>query len=141
MTHYLGRGIVVLLWVALLGGCDDPAAPPRSGLLELTIVTTGEDIDADGFLLSFHGGPDQVVPANGTFLWNGPGGSYTLAVSGLALNCGMTALPAVVLITAGERTRASVRVSCMQIAPPGSIRPTNTPYFARAGARRFGARG
>jgi hypothetical protein len=104
--------LLLLLPVALSSGCSDTAAPPATGALELRIVTVGDDIDPDGFLLSFGGGPDQAVPANGTWLWDGPGGTYTLAVTGLAFNCSMTSVPAALIITTGQRTRASVQVSC-----------------------------
>jgi TolB protein len=113
MTRRYNLGITLLLLTAVLSACGgDSTAPPTTGTLDLNILTTGVDIDADGFLLSLDGGFPGVIPANGTMSKSMPPGTHTLAISGLSINCDVTAAPASADVILGTTTRVDVRASC-----------------------------
>jgi Tol biopolymer transport system component len=111
MTVRRNYGIASLL-LGILSACGgDSTAPPTTGTLELSIATTGTDIDADGFLLSIDGGSAQVISANGTLSLSKLPGTHSLAVSGLAFNCDVTA-PASAEVRLGTTTRVNIAGSC-----------------------------
>lgn len=94
------------------GGGDSTAPPPTTGTLEFNIVTTGVDIDADGFLLALDGAFPGAIPANGTLSRSLSPGTHTLALSGLAFNCDATAAPTSADVAAGKTTKVDVRATC-----------------------------
>jgi Tol biopolymer transport system component len=113
MTRY-NHGIALLLLAAVLSACGgDSTAPPTTGTLDVNVVTTGPDIDADGFLLRIDDeSPDVPIPANGKLSISKLPGTHTLALSGLSINCDVTAAPASADVTLGTTTRVDVRASC-----------------------------
>lgn len=104
--------IAFLALAATLSGCRDLPTVPSTGTLELGLVTTGEDIDSDGFLMAVDGGSPQMLPANGIVRVIETPGTHTLALSGEAFNCDIAAVPASVSITAGETMHVNVLASC-----------------------------
>ena len=113
MTYRTGQ---LLLAAALClecgGACDSTSPPSGPGLLDVNVVTTGVDIDADGFLLTIDADAPRAIPANGNLSISEPAGSHTLAVTGLAFNCDVTAAPTTVGVVAAASTRVDVRVAC-----------------------------
>ncbi|HEX9128889.1 MAG TPA: hypothetical protein VF850_07010 [Gemmatimonadaceae bacterium] len=114
-TRSYSLGIALILLAAALAACggdSSTAPPPTTGTLEFNVVTTGVDIDADGFQLDVDGQP-RVLPANGTISFSALPGAHTLSISGFAFNCDLTAAPAssanVVLATT---TRVDVQATC-----------------------------
>jgi len=114
MTNRCNFGIASLLFGAVLSACGgDSTSPPTTGTLEFNIVTTGVDIDPDGFLLAVDGGPPQTIPANGSFSIPAlPQGGHTLSINGLALNCDVNTVPASAGVVAGQTTPVVVQASC-----------------------------
>lgn len=110
MTHRYSRWTTLLL-TAALSACHEATAP-TSGTIELTVATAGLDLDADGFALSVDGGAERSLPVNGTVTWTGGAGSHTIAITGLAINCDVTAAPPTANVTLGETTHIDVRASC-----------------------------
>ena len=107
-------GVTRLLLVAALfsacgGGSTAPSGPAS---LDVNVVTTGVDIDGDGFLLQIDAENPQSIPANGTLSITTVSGNHTLAVSGLAFNCDVTAAPATAAVAAGGTKQVDVRVAC-----------------------------
>jgi len=99
-------------FLAACGGGGDSTSPPSGpGSFNVNVVTTGVDIDADGFLLTIDAEPQRAIPANGTLSIDEPAGSHTLAITGLAFNCDVTA-PASAIVAAATATRIDIRVSC-----------------------------
>ena len=94
------------------GGGGDSVAPPTTGTLEVDIVTTGVDLDTDGFLLAFDGAFPGAIPANGTSSRSMSAGAHTLALSGLAFNCDATAAPTSAVVELGKTTKVDVQVTC-----------------------------
>lgn len=112
MTARHNLRIVSLLLGAVLSACGgDSTAPPTTGTIELNIVTTGVDIDPDGFLLTVDGGSPQAIPANGNLSITSLPGNHPLTISGLAFNCDVIA-PASASVVVGQAARVDVRVSC-----------------------------
>lgn len=116
MTARYNLRIVSLLLTGVLsacgGGSDSTAPPPTTGTIELNIVTTGVDIDADGFLLAFDGAFAGAIPANGTLSRSMSPGTHTLTLSGLAFNCDATAAPTSADVTVGKTTRVDIQATC-----------------------------
>jgi Tol biopolymer transport system component len=116
MTARHNLRIASLLLATVLSACggggDSTAPPPTTGTIELNIVTTGVDIDADGFLLALDGAFPGAIPANGTLSRSMPPGTHTLVLSGLAFNCDATAAPTSVDVALGKTTRVDVQATC-----------------------------
>src|SRR5947207_1429886 len=110
LTYKLGTASVCL--APTLSACGgDSIAPPTRGTVDFNIVTTGTDIDADGFLLAVDGAPTQEISANGTLTLSSLPGNHALTISGPAFNCDVIA-PASVSVVAGQTARVDVRASC-----------------------------
>ena len=108
-------GTASLLLATVLSACGgggDSIAPPTTGTIEFNVVTNGVDFDGDGFLLAVDGGSPQAIPVNGTINIPALPGSHTLAISGLAFNCDVTAAPTSATVTAGQTTRINAQASC-----------------------------
>jgi len=105
-----------LLAIFLLASCSGdatPITPATTGTITFDVVTTGPDVDADGYLLSIDGGENQPLTANGSTSWTtGAEGGHTIAVSGLAFNCELTSVPATVAVTLSLTTHVAIRASC-----------------------------
>jgi TolB protein len=113
MTPRYNHGIALLLLAAVLSACGgDSTAPPTTGTLDFNVVTTGPDIDVDGFLLRIDDESLIPIPANGKLSATRLPGTHTLALSGLSINCDVTAAPASADVTLGTTTRVDVRASC-----------------------------
>jgi len=86
-----------------------------TGTLELTVSTSGRDLDADGFVVAVDDGPGRDVPANGTVTVAALGpGPHTLRVTGIASNCALDAPLPTPSVTAGATTQVALHVVCRQ---------------------------
>jgi Tol biopolymer transport system component len=119
MTSSRNFGIALLLSAAALSCGGDSTAPPTTGTLEINFVTTGTDIDADGFILGLDNDFPRGVGSNATLSLSLPPGSHTLALSGLAFNCDIATAPLSADISVGVTTHVNVRATC-------------TPYLSNA---------
>ena len=100
------------------------AIGPTTGTLVIATVTTGSALDADGYLLSVDGGPNQPIGTNATArLTNVSAAQHTVRLLGLATNCSVTGdNPLGVAVQAGETARVSFAVTCA--ATVGGLRVT-----------------
>ncbi|HEX6315654.1 MAG TPA: hypothetical protein VFZ73_12380 [Gemmatimonadaceae bacterium] len=109
---------------ALSQGCaDDPPSSPTAGILEVTLLTTGDDIDADGYVVSIDGGNHRSVAANGTIAIPGlAAGVRNVELEGLATNCTVEggAVRAVTVI-GGEVARLTFYVNCQSLVGTLSV--------------------
>jgi hypothetical protein len=118
ISQHLRRSTPLLLSFALFAACSKDATAPRedpkptSGTLAFDVVTTGADVDADGFLLSVDGGAAQSLAANGSTNWSGTAGQHAIVISGLAFNCDLTTVPASASVTLGQTTHVTVSARC-----------------------------
>jgi Tol biopolymer transport system component len=111
--HRLTRAALLLLSSSILAACKDTTHPsPTTGTIRLEVATSGVDVDPDGYLVSIDGGVPLVIPANGRVSSTNLEGAHTLAVSGLAFNCDLTAPVTGANVTPGATTRISIVASC-----------------------------
>jgi len=74
-------------------GIADPPAPPDYGFLRVDVVSTGGDLDLDGFTLAMDGGRSFALAPSPTNLATVTGslytesGEHTVTFGGVAANC------------------------------------------------------
>jgi Tol biopolymer transport system component len=115
MTRRYGLDAVRLLVAAVsLASCggDGSTEPSGPGSLDVSVATTGVDIDADGFLLTVDAESPRAIPVNGTLTISEAAGSHALTVAGLAINCDVTAVPTTANVRAEAATQVDIRVTC-----------------------------
>ena len=90
------------------------ATSSTSGNLTVTTSTTGSGLDPDGYSVTLDGASTQPVATNGTVVFsNLPPGDHTVALSGVASNCGVSGTnPQTVTVAAGSTTPVNSSVSC-----------------------------
>lgn len=115
-------GLAIAITLAL-GACgdDDGIAPPTTGTLEVTVLTTGDAPDPDGYTLTV-GNVSQDVGINGGSSFSDvPEGGQTVELTGLAANCTVVGEnPRTVTVTAGETAATTFDVTC----PPTALEVT-----------------
>jgi hypothetical protein len=114
------RGLSLLVWGAVVSGlsCGDSNEPSTTGRLRITVATTGEFLDPDGYVFSLDGiGFDPPYTLQGTGIIEIPNivpGYHTVQLIGLAINCVVADGDQRTLeIPAGELSRAAFAVSCV----------------------------
>ncbi len=92
------------------------ACTARVGSVRLTTVTTGADLDPDGYVAVIGGVPNQAVPVNGTTTIAGVReGSHTVALNGVATNCTITgAQTAVATVPIGATADVAFSIVCVR---------------------------
>jgi len=105
--------VLVLAW--LLGaGCSDSTGP-KTGALQVSVTTTGAELDTNGYSVAIDGGAGRVIPSNGTVTLSGlSAGRHSVLLAGLAPNCAPVgaANPRPVEVVAGQTASAAFSVTC-----------------------------
>jgi hypothetical protein len=85
-----------------------------SGRVQVTTMSTGVDLDPDGFGVSVDGGPSQAIATNGAITIVGlPDGEHLVRMFGAAANCDITSPnPERFSTTAGQTAAVSFSVAC-----------------------------
>ncbi len=100
--------------VSVSCGDDDENDVPTTGAIEVVTVTTGADIDADGYTVTLDGVDGPTIGANSTVtLPNLTAGTYSVGLDGIALNCETTNNPRNVNVVAGQTALAQFDVTCV----------------------------
>ena len=117
------------LWLALIAGgavlaaCGGDGNGPSetTGTAQVTTVTTGADLDPDGYTLVADGSNSTSIGINSNASFTQlPAGSHSLQLSGAAANCTVTSPnPLTVTVAAGRTVQATFTVACT--ATTGSI--------------------
>ncbi len=110
----------VTLWLwCLASACSDPtdgsdSPAPTTGALELTISTSGHDLDPNGYTLSVDGGAPTTLPANGMVTQDEMQvGTHALSLGGMDENCALQEqVPFPFSIVAGGQTKVALHVTC-----------------------------
>lgn len=101
-----------------------------TGAIEVTATTTGDDIDADGYVVDLDGASSTSIDANGTATFSGVSeGSHSLTLSGIAANCTVTSdNPAASTVVIGETDEVTFELTCAQVnaAPTVTIGAPDT---------------
>jgi hypothetical protein len=98
-----------------------------TGALQVTAVTTGVALDADGYAVTVDDTGAQAIAVNGTVTFRTVGaGSHYVTLHGVAVNCGYAGgNPKLVMVVAGDTTAVSFAVTCGPVAQLAfvSVRP------------------
>ena len=106
---------LLLLGAVLIGGCDrDPVAPVvPTGTLLITVLTTGRELDSDGYQLVGIGSPRNVA-ANDTVTGQVPATTYVIFLQGIADNCAVEGSNTqTVVVTHHASVHVSFTVTCV----------------------------
>ncbi len=118
--------IPVLAFASLvvLSACSDDSNPfetwdegvhsSPTGSLEVTTITTGEDIDSDGYTASLDCGCFETVGVNEIATMNDVSeGSHMVLLTSIAANCELDGPnPRWVEVTAGETVQMTFSIAC-----------------------------
>lgn len=86
------------------------------GAIEVTAVTSGNDIDPDGYAVSVDGGTSQSIGTDGTVMIGGLNeGTHSVELSGLAANCEAGDNPRAVTVSAQQTTATTFQVECLRL--------------------------
>jgi hypothetical protein len=112
---------LVTVGALLTAGCgdDDEPTPPTTGQIGVTTVTTGDDIDADGYTLSVDGNNAGAIDANdAVIIPDLDPGTYSVGLSGVAANCAVQNNPRDVDVRAGQTETTQFDVVCALLNQP-----------------------
>jgi hypothetical protein len=106
--------------LAACGG-DGNGPSETTGTAQVTTVTTGADLDPDGYTLVADGSNSTSIGINSNASFTQlPPGSHSLQLNGAATNCTVTSPnPLTVTVTAGKTVQATFTIVCT--ATTGSI--------------------
>jgi len=114
--------VFVLAWL-MAAGCSDSTGP-NTGALQVSVTTTGAELDTNGYSVAIDGGAGRVIPSNGTVTLSGlSAGSHSVLLAGLAPNCALVgaANPRPVEVVAGQTASATFSVTCTATTAPIDI--------------------
>jgi Tol biopolymer transport system component len=103
------------------------ACTALTGIVAISVSTTGLDLDPDGYTLRLDDGTQQAVGINATVLFNQVSrGKHLLTLAGAAGNCSVAGNnPDSVTVTTGTTTRDTARttftVTCTAVTETGQI--------------------
>lgn len=105
----LGIGLVV----SLMACADDPVAV-TTGSIEVTAVTTGDGVDADGYTVLLDEASSGTIEANGSLeLSEVEAGDHSIELTGLADGCAVDGdNPITVTVVAETTVAAGFAVVC-----------------------------
>ena len=115
-------------FASLLAGCsDDPSSPPRepaTTTLRVTVSTSGDDTDPDGYVVVVDGtGRLSPVPSNGSVTFSGLAlGTHTIELTEVAANCAVDGGSSIVVtISSPVGAATDLHVTCSSL---GGVRLT-----------------
>jgi len=111
-----------LVILALTAACGDQALGPAIGVVQVSVTTTGVELDANGYNVAIDGGVRHALPVNGTTTFPGLSpGSHSVLLAGFASNCGAVGAtnPRSVEVVAGDTALVAFSVTCA--ATTGSL--------------------
>jgi len=92
----------------------DVVCSATTGLIRVTVTTTGDELDPDGYSIDLDGTAQQTVDANGSTTFSGVlAGAHTLTLTGEAANCTATSEnPVSADVVAGQTIDVNFTVEC-----------------------------
>jgi len=101
--------------IILLAACSaESKTGPETGMVHVTLATTGQNLDPDGYSLLVNGRPQgHVADQVDTTLLGIPAGSGSVSLSGVAGNCApQPSLPRTVSVPADDTVSVAVTIQC-----------------------------
>jgi WD40 repeat protein len=106
--------VTLALVTVVSGSCKDSTAP-NGGTLKVIVVSTGADIDADGYRVSVDGGEPLAVASADTISISGLDASpHAVVLTGMATNCAVAENPVVATVAAGATMITFFPVVCVE---------------------------
>jgi hypothetical protein len=101
--------------VAVGGGGGGGSGP--TGSVEITVSTTGEALDPNGYQLLFNEANTYAIGTNATLTLTVPAGSYQVRLLDVAPNCAVegTANPQAFSVAGGATTTVTFSVTCTDV--------------------------
>ena len=93
------------------------AASP--GSIRVSIATSGEDLDADGYVVEIDGSSTDTVPIQDTRQFDAPPGNHQVDLENVAPNCTVGPDTARVVVHDAETAEADFTVACQATPAPG----------------------
>jgi len=112
------RVIIACGLVLAAAGCGDSTpvgiAGPTTGVLQVTVSTSGADLPANGYTVSVDSGPGQAVTVNGAVTISGLNtGTHSVTLYGVAQNCALSGVNTrAVDVIAGDTVPVAFNVGC-----------------------------
>lgn len=108
---------------------------PAFGIIATSTVTTGESIDADGYIARVNGGAGKPISPNGTVLRSGLApGTHTVQLDNIAENCQVQGdNPRAAIVAGNETTAVAFQVICRSTSGSLNIQVTGLPAGTDAG--------
>jgi len=115
---------------------------PGPGSIRVTIATSGEDADPDGYAVAVDGGAPAAFPIDGSQQIEVPAGSHQVELSNIASNCALSgANPIQVVVQSGATVDADFTVVCSSsLTAPGrdlALAWDREIYLLSADGKRF----
>jgi len=108
-------GVMVAFAAVVAVGCgDDDPAPPTTGAIGVVTVTTGDNLDADGYAVSLDGNIAGNIDINGQLVIPDlTAGAYQVGLTNIAANCTVAGdNPRAVTVVAGLTESTQFDVAC-----------------------------
>src|SRR5947209_13453674 len=112
------RGVVACGLVLAAAGCGDSTpvgiAGPTTGVLQVSVSTSGADLPTNGYTVSVDSGAGQPAPVNGKLSLAGlNAGGHGVTLYGLATNCTLSGVNTrAVEVIAGDTVVVAFSVGC-----------------------------
>ena len=110
------------LTVALLSCGDEQISGPTEGAILVAALTTGDDMDQNGYLFSINNSSADPIGLQDTvYVTALEAGSYEVRLSGIAENCSPEegTNPQTTDVTGGDTVSVVFNVTCEVAGPPG----------------------
>ena len=121
ITHHRWLLVAATLVFIVAAGCNDSTGP-STGAVQVTVTTTGAQLDPNGYSVAVDGGAGQAIPVNGAMtLSRLSAGSHNVLLDGLSSNCATVgaANPRPVDVVGGDTAQVGFSVTC--VATTGRI--------------------
>ncbi|HMI59173.1 MAG TPA: hypothetical protein VK511_14050 [Gemmatimonadaceae bacterium] len=110
-----GAAVLGLVLVGCGGSDPTGTTPPKVGSIVVSTVTTGHDLDADGYLVTIDQQPARALAVNDSIRVDSLSeGSHKVVLSGNTGNCRSDAVQLNLGVSSGAAARATFSVSCVR---------------------------
>jgi Tol biopolymer transport system component len=113
--------VVLVVFANLLACNGDDLSGPTTGMLEITIASSGSDPDPDGYTIQLDRELPNAIGLAARLSMSLSAGSHAIRLGGLADNCTVVGdNPRTISVTAGETSTVEFQVTCS--AASGNLR-------------------